>query len=326
MVKPENPSFRRIVKNRLLRDIQFPEIHGFELSSDMALELMVEQYKHLGFQASNIGYAVDIIREMKRKKSDIFLSMTSNMISSGLRDIIRQIVEKKAIKAIITTTGAIEEDIMKTQEAFYLGDFEIDDELLKKNAINRIGNIFVKDEQYCQFEKWHMKFIEAIVEKKLIFSPSEYIYELGKAVDNRESYLYHAYKNDIPVFVPGFTDGAIGDHIYFFNKSRKKDKLIIDVAKDIEILYDMIIFSKNVSGIILGGGIAKHHLIGAAILRNGLDYAIYIGTGSQYDGSLSGAKPREAVSWNKIKSEKNTIYIECDATIAFPLIAFSLLM
>ena len=73
--------------------------------------------------------------------------------------------------------------------------------------------------------------------------------------------------------------------------------------------------------LVLGGGIAKHHLIGAAILRNGLDYAVYLSTGTEYDGSLSGARPREAVSWNKLKNEENSAFVEGDATLTFPLLA-----
>ena len=103
------------------------------------------------------------------------------------------------------------------------------------------------------------------------------------------------------------------------------NKIVIDTAADITKFYNMLLQPDKTAGIILGGGIAKHHLIGAAILRNGLDYAIYIQTGTEYDGSLSGAKPKEAVSWNKLKNKSNAVCIEADATIVFPMLALSLI-
>ncbi len=263
---------------------------------------------------------------MRAEKCEIFLSMTSNMISSGLREIVAQLVKEKTVKAIITTTGAIEEDVMKSMKPFRLGSFHVDDSELKANGMNRIGNILVTDDQYCELEDWHNRFMEEIVKKKRIIAPSEYIREMGLRLNDENSYLYWAAKNDIPVICPGFVDGALGDHLFFFNKKRKDDeRLVIDVARDLDNLWGVLMPPAKVGGIILGGGIAKHHLIGAAILRDGLDYAVYISTGTEYDGSLSGAKPREAVSWNKLKSEENSVCIEADATLVFPLIAFGLL-
>lgn len=322
----ENSSFRRDITQKNIRNSKLMPIKGFSISPDMSLQDLVSAYKGLGFQASHVAQAVDIIGEMKKNNCAIFLSMTSNMISSGLRELITQIIKEKVVTAIITTTGAIEEDIMKTQASFSLGSFEADDTEVRDNALNRIGNIFVRDEQYCDFEQWHMSFIESATKESTIFTPSEYIRRMGLKINDKSSYLYWAAKNNIPVICPGFVDGAIGDHIYFFNKTKsKEEKLIIDIAGDVEIFYDLIIGPDKIAGVILGGSLPKHHLIGAAILRNGLDYAVYITTGTQYDGSLSGARPKEAVSWSKLKSEECSVCIEADATLVFPLIAYALL-
>jgi deoxyhypusine synthase len=71
---------------------------------------------------------------------------------------------------------------------------------------------------------------------------------------------------------------------------------------------------------VLGGGISKHHAIGVNLLRGGLDYAVYVTTSSPWDGSLSGARTNEAVSWGKIAEKARHVTVDCDATIAFPLI------
>lgn len=57
----------------------------------------------------------------------IFLGYTSNMISSGMRDIIRFLCEHKMVDAIVTTCGGIEEDIMKCYTPAYIGSFRNND-------------------------------------------------------------------------------------------------------------------------------------------------------------------------------------------------------
>lgn len=61
--------------------------------------------------------------------------------------------------------------------------------------------------------------------------------------------------------------------------------------------------------IILGGGLPKHHICNANMMRNGADYAVFINTAQEFDGSDSGAQPDEAVSWGKIRSSAKTIKV-----------------
>ena len=70
----------------------------------------------------------------------------------------------------------------------------------------------------------------------------------------------------------------------------------------------------------MGGGISKHFTLNANIFREGLDYAVYINTAQEYDGSDSGARIDEAVSWGKVKANAPGVKIHCDASIAFPLL------
>lgn len=107
-------------------------------------------------------------------------------------------------------------------------------------------------------------------------------------------------QNDIPVFCPAITDGSLGDMLYFH--SYKSPGLIVDLVADIRRLNDMSVKARRAGMIILGGGVCKHQIANAMLFRNGADYAIYINTGQEFDGSDSGARPDEAVSWGKIKS------------------------
>lgn len=302
------------------------DVNGFELK-DMGVKELVKNYASMGFQAAHISDAVSLIKKMKHEKATIFLSFTSNMVSSGLREIFADMAKKKMIDAIITSAGSIEEDVMKSLGKFHMGEFNADDKELHEKGINRIGNIFVSDEVYEKLEDFLMPFFKEMLEmqnkKSKMISPSEMAYELGKRVVDEKSILHWASKNNIPVFCPAITDGALGMQLYFF-KQKNKD-FGIDVTADMDKLAKMVLEADKTAAIILGGGVAKHHTIGANLLREGLDYAVYVTTAPEYDGSLSGAMPKEAKSWSKIKAEKkggkdNSVCVVGDATIIFPLI------
>ena len=166
------------------------------------------------------------------------------------------------------------------------------------------------------------KFFERIyaIQKKesRIFCPKELIKELGLEINDERSILYWAAKNDIPIFCPGLIDGSLGDLIFFFKQSHAD--FFIDITQEIKEIVTLVLNSEKTGAIILGGGISKHFTLNANIFREGLDYAVYINTAQEYDGSDSGARIDEAVSWGKVKANAPGVKIHCDASIAFPLL------
>ena len=119
------------------------------------------------------------------------------------------------------------------------------------------------------------------------WTPSKMIARFGKEIDHHDSIYYWCYKNNIPVYCPALTDGAIGDVL--FTNSFKND-LALDIIQDAKDLNKMAMKSKKSGVIILGGSIPKHHILNAHIWRNGADFGVFINTGIHEDGSDSGAK------------------------------------
>jgi len=277
----------------------------------------LENLKQTGFQATELGYAVELIKKMKKEKATIYLAFTANMIASGLRGIIADMCKKKFVDVIITTGGSIDHDIIKAEKQYLLGDFSADDKLLHENGINRIGNILVPNDRYVLLEKRVQVLLEEIYATKKIVSPSEIAEAAGKKIRNSNSFLYWCAKNKIPVFSPGITDSALGLQVYFF-KQKKKD-FGIDVTADMQRLASITLEAEKTGGLILGGGISKHHAIGVNILRDGFDYAVYFTTASPWDGSLSGAQTNEAISWGKIREKANHATVYGDVSITLPL-------
>ncbi|MCJ7562239.1 MAG: deoxyhypusine synthase family protein, partial [Thermoplasmata archaeon] len=137
------------------------------------------------------------------------------------------------------------------------------------------------------------------------------------------SILYWASRNQIPIYIPGITDGAFGAQLWLFRQQHPD--FTVDVLKDEQELSDIVFTSKKAGALMIGGGISKHHVIWWNQFRGGLDYAVYLTTAEEYDGSLSGARIREAVSWGKVKESAKYVTVEGDATITMPIIGVSML-
>jgi deoxyhypusine synthase len=58
------------------------------------------------------------------------------------------------VDALMSSCGGIEEDFIKSQNNFYVGDFKNDDVQLRLNGVNRIGNMLVPNDNYCDFENF----------------------------------------------------------------------------------------------------------------------------------------------------------------------------
>ena len=315
----------KIARENLLRDseeIAGTKIEGYDFNNGVDYSKIIESFGSMGFQASHLSKAIEIVNKMISEEAFIFLGYTSNMVSSGLRDIFRYLVENKKVNAIVTTTGAIEEDIIKYLGDFILGDFRASGKDLREKGINRIGNIFVPNSRYVKFESFFQKILEEIYEEQKtlgkIVTPSEIIWKLGEKINDKKSICYWAWKNKIPIHCPAITDGAIGDNIYFFKY--KHEDFIVDVAEDVKRFNDLTFGLKKSGVLILGSGIVKHHILNANMLRNGADYSVYINTAQEFDGSDAGALPEEAISWGKILPDAEAIKVYGDATILFPIL------
>lgn len=316
---------KKIAEKNLLREseeISGNRIEGYDFDRGVNWEDIFNSYSGTGFQASNLSRAVEIIKKMIEEDAFIFLGYTSNMVSSGLRDVIKYLVKNRKVNALVTTTGGIEEDIIKCLGDFVLGDFRANGEELREKGINRIGNIFVPNNRYVEFEKFVQPILEEFYQRQKktgeVLIPSELIWKLGEKINDERSIYYWAWKNKIPVYCPAITDGALGDNVYFFKFNHEDFR--IDVAEDVKRFNDLTIGLEKSGVLILGSGIVKHAILNANMLRNGADYSVYINTSQEFDGSDSGAMPEEAVSWGKIKGKAENVKVFADATIVFPIL------
>jgi deoxyhypusine synthase len=234
-------------------------------------------------------------------------------------------VKHGLVDVIITTCGTLDHDLARSWKDYYHGEFMMDDAKLRRAGISRLGNVLVPDESYGLILEERMQSIlgELWREGKREFSGKELIWEFGKRVKNKGSILYWAWKDKIPIYVPGIFDGAFGSQLWIFWQEHRDFQL--DQFRDEQELADLIFGAKRTGALMVGGGISKHHLMWWNQFREGLDYAVYITSAPEWDGSLSGARMREAISWKKVKSRARYVTVDGDATVLLPLMVGALI-
>ena len=288
-------------------------------------DLIKQMGEAWGFTAGKIYLGAEILKKMVDDDRCVkFLSFPASIVATGTRGIIKEMVKKSLVDVIITTCGTLDHDVARSWRSYYRGVFRVDDKELHRRGINRIGNILVPNESYGLIieEKVNVLLNDLWAEGVKEISSREFCWEIGRRICNENSILYWASKNRIPVYVPSLTDGAVGYQLWLFSQDHQ---FKINVLRDEAELNDIIFNAERTGALIIGGGVSKHHTIWWNQFKGGLDYAIYITTAVEWDGSLSGARVQEAISWGKVKEEAKYVNIEGDATVILPLITIPLL-
>lgn len=304
-------------------------VKDIQLQPGMSTNKLVnELYESGGFTAKKLGVAVDLLERMIREKDCIrFLSFPACICATGTRGVIKELLKRKLFDVVVTTGGTLDHDLARVWKDYYHGSFLVDDRKLHKKGINRLGNIFIPHECYGAILEEKLKpIINELYSLKNKWSTKDLIWEFGKALEKekrgQESIVYWAWKNKIPVFVPGITDGAFGSQLWMYYQNNRD--FVIDLFKDEQDLSDIVFGAKKTGALIIGGGISKHHTLWWNQFKDGLDFVVYVTTAVEYDGSLSGAYPKEAVSWGKVTENADTVIVEGDATVVLPIIISSL--
>ena len=293
-------------------------VKDFQWKKDITVKELIQQYGQVGFQSVELAKAADVFVKMKKNSAKVFLTFTSNMVTSGLRGFFAQLIKLKFADVIVTTVGGLEEDIMKANgEKFSVGRFEADDVELHEQGVNRVGNLFVQNESYMNFEDWITPVLDELYQKQKRWAVSELLREIGLKLNDENSILYQAAKNNVPIFCPAITDGAFGFHLYLFQQ--KHSDFIVDVVKDFGNILFCTSHDDKKAVIALGGSISKHHAILCTLLNGGANYAVYMTTAQRTSGSMSGATTNEAKSWGKVKDDSDVATVIGDVTIMFPL-------
>jgi deoxyhypusine synthase len=276
-----------------------------------------------GFSAKGVGVGVGLLaRILGDKGMTKFLSFPADIVATGTRGVLAGLIRNGYVDAVVTTCGTLDHDIARAFRAYYHGEWNLDDVALRRQGLYRLGNLVIPEGNYGPVVE---RFTQPLLRKlwkggTRSLSTRDLVWAIGDALGPKRgagSIARAAFERHVPVFIPGITDGAVGSQMWMFWQDHRA--FSIDLMSDEQALSDLVFGAKRSGAVMLGGGISKHHTIWWNQFRDGLDAALYITTAVEWDGSLSGARTREAVSWGKVKPNAEHATVEGDVTVLFPL-------
>ncbi|HPI38265.1 MAG TPA: deoxyhypusine synthase [Ignavibacteriaceae bacterium] len=294
---------------------------------------IVDAMEKMAFQARNLNRAARIYEKMLRDKDcAVILTLAGSLFSAGLKKVVHDMIMNNMVDAIVST-GAI----MVDQDFFealgfkhYLGTPFSDDNELRDLMIDRIYDTYIDEEELRICDDTTAKIFDTLEPRP--YSSRELLWEFGKYLEMNggpkvdDSVIYAAYKKNVPIFVPAFSDCSAGFG-FVVHQTQNPDKHVsCDSAKDFVELTKIKIATKESGILMIGGGVPKNFtqdiVVAADILQENSPmhkYAIQITVADERDGALSGSTLKEASSWGKVETTfEQMVYSE--ATIAMPLI------
>ena len=299
---------------------------------------LIESFENMAFQSRNLAHACKIYDNMLNDKDcTIYLCLAGSLFSAGLKKIVHTMITNNMIDSIVST-GAIIVD-MDFFEALgfkhYIGTPFVNDDELRQLHIDRIYDTFIDEDELRICDNTIKKIADSLEPRP--FSSREFIYEMGQYLDKNgckvdDSVVYAAYKHNIPIFVPAFSDCSAGFGLLDHQRQHPKKHVTIDSARDFRELIDIVLKSKETGIVMIGGGVPKNFIqdavLGGEVTEKGElrdptrmhKYAIQLTLANEYDGALSGSTLKEASSWGKV-DQKFEQMVYGEATITFPLLA-----
>lgn len=327
------------MNKNLNKDFLTQKIKPFNPKKVLNTEDLLIQLKYCGFQGRKLAQAFEILEQMLSDQECLtVLTLSGAMIPAGMAELIYILMENELIDVIVSTGANITHDLIDaiTEGGHYIGTPHIDDEILYKNRVNRIYDVFLPEDNYDLAENLLLMLLKNFFDtQKIEIMPSEFFKIIGEAIDYR-CLLSIASNKNIPIFIPAISDSELALDLIKFTEIENYD-IDFRVLKDVKRFARIIEENEDCGTFIIGGGVPRNwtQQIFPYIenLKNtkridsefGFKYSVRIHTAVEYDGGLSGCTVSESKSWGKYSLNSNYVSVWCDATIALPLLITGLM-
>jgi deoxyhypusine synthase len=317
------------------RDLLKTPVRGIDIKQHDVRPL-VEAMAGMAFQARNLGRAAKIYDAMLADPScSVIVCMAGSLCSAGLREVFIDLVENRMADAIVATgANIVDQDFFEALGfRHYVGDPRMDDDLLRRNAIDRIYDTYIDEDELRICDHTVAKIADEMLAAggPRAVSSREFLREMGaylaKHHAESRSIVRAAYERDVPIFVPAFSDCSAGFGLVYHQTQHPDGYIAIDSAADFRELTELKLKAGRTGLFMVGGGVPKNFaqdiVVAAEILGHDAEmhkYAVQLTVADERDGALSGSTLREANSWGKVDlGEEQMVFGE--ATVTLPLVA-----
>jgi deoxyhypusine synthase len=313
------------------RFLQTP-IEPFVVEAGLTADQVIARMERISFQGRNLATAHHIWRRMLEDDVTIFLGMAGALSAGGLRLVVSHLILHRYVDCLVSTGANLYHDLHETRgQHHYVGSPHADDAALADDRIDRVYDTYASEEEFCSNDEWIADFACTLETRN--YTTREFLYLLGGHLwqtTGLEGILTSAYRANVPIFCPAIADSSIGMGLSQA-RQKKAGAGYIDIIGDIVESANLVIRRPRTASIVLGGGTPKNFINQASVQAEfysdkvgGHRYALQIVTDVPHFGGASGSSLEEAQSWGKLATDSAKVSVQCDATIALPLLASAL--
>jgi deoxyhypusine synthase len=313
------------------RFLQTP-IEPFAVDAGLSADQVLARMERISFQGRNLATAHRIWQKMLQDDVTIFLGMAGALSAGGLRMIVAHLILHRYVDCLVSTGANLYHDLHETRgQHHYVGSPHADDAALAEDRIDRVYDTYASEEEFISNDNWIADF--AVTLDARPYTTREFLHLLGGHLwqtTGREGILTAAFRANLPIFCPAIADSSVGMGL---SQARQKKAGTghIDIIGDIVESANLVIRRPRTASVVLGGGTPKNFINQASVQAEfysdqvgGHRYALQIVTDVPHFGGASGSSLEEAQSWGKLATDSARVSVQCDATIALPLLASAL--
>lgn len=301
------------------------------------------------FNAAALVNAAEGYNRHVENGGKILVALAGAMSTAEIGISLAEMIRQEKVHAISCTGANLEEDIFnlvahdKYESVPHYRNLSPGDEVrLYEHSLNRVTDTCIPDKiLWERLEEPFMDEWQVADNAGERFFPHEFVYRVLRSrsieqyyrSERNDSWVYAAMERNLPLFVPGWEDSALGN-MYASSCMRGDIKNLNTVRSGIEAMINLATWysetsTKHAVGFFqIGGGIAGDFpicvvpLLHQDLLKTEVPkwaYFCQISDSTTSYGSYSGAVPNEKISWGKLDPSTPSYVIESDATIVAPL-------
>lgn len=319
-------------KPHLTRPVEHLDITQFNVVP------LVEAMGRTAYSARDLARAAEIFdRMIADPDCGIILCLAGSLVSAGLKKVFAEMVRCRMVDAVVSTgANLVDQDFFEglgfrhfmAEAALKTG---VHDAELRNLGIDRIYDTLIDEEQLRICDETVRKIADELPPRA--YSSREFLVAMGRFLDQQETaaqecLVLEAYRNDVPLFCPAFSDCSAGFGLVAHRAGRGDGPVVsIDSAKDFDELTRLKIHCRETGLLMIGGGVPKNFAQDVVVAADMLGvevpmhkYAVQVTVADVRDGGLSGSTLVEASSWGKVDTVFEQM-VFAEATLAVPLIA-----
>ncbi|HHL39180.1 MAG TPA: deoxyhypusine synthase [Deltaproteobacteria bacterium] len=283
------------------------------------------------FQGKNLALAADVWEEMLRAEATVLFGLAGAMVPAGMRRVMVHLIEKRRIDCLVSTGANLFHDIHETLgRRHWQGTPHVNDSALRDAGLDRMYDVYAKEEEFNDTDKYIYDFAAGLERRP--YSTREFFRLMGEDLcraGSEEGILTAAFKAGVHVYCPALGDSSIGIALAMHDGDDRN--VIFDIIGDVRETAHIVSTAPATGIVFVGGGTPKNYIqqteVTADMMRKhspGHKYAVQVTSDAPHWGGLSGCTFEESQSWGKIARDSRRVTVNCDATIALPILATAL--